>query len=122
MPELESTLWRDIMTYLRQRHAPICRQWFQELKPAELNGGLLQIQTSNTIQQNYLQKKCLDQFTEAAQNATGALVAVRFTSEPEFEPDLPKDDPRPVLAQQADTATLTAAPPLPHVWQSWTTC
>lgn len=78
MSKVDSALWRDMMSYLRERHAPICRQWFEELEPVDLNGGLLQIRTSNTVQQNYLQKKCLDPFTEAAQQVTGQLVAVRF--------------------------------------------
>ena len=80
MAKLASALWRDIMDHLRHRHASLCRQWFEELQLIELESGLLQIQTSNRVQQNYLQRKCLDQFTEAAQTATGALVAVRFVS------------------------------------------
>ena len=111
MSELEPTLWRQIMAHLRQRHAPICRQWFEELKPTELNGGLLQVQTSNTIQQNYLQKKCVEQFTEAAQTATGALVAVSFTSALDVESDLPEPPPLDP-APGADLAPATA-PPLP---------
>ena len=81
MAKLDNALWRDMMEYLRHRHGPICRQWFEELEPVALDGGLLQIQTSTAVQQNYLQKKCLDQFTEAAQQATGQLVAVRFVDE-----------------------------------------
>jgi len=80
MTEREPALWRDIMQYLRNRHAPICRQWFEDLRPSDLSGGLLKVHTSNSIQQNYLQRKCLEQFTEAAQTVTGALVAVRFVS------------------------------------------
>lgn len=81
MPKLDPTLWRDMMGYLRRRHAPICRQWFDELEPVELNAGLLKVQITGAVRQNYLQKKCLDQFTEAAQAVTGALVAVRFVEE-----------------------------------------
>ena len=104
MSDLKATVWRDIMTYLRRRHAPICRQWFDDLQPTELDGGLLQVQTSTTIQQNYLQKRCLDQFTEAAQSATGALVGVQFVNgqDPEPEPSQPKAAPEPdegVVAQ-----------------------
>ena len=80
MPELDSALWRDIKDYLRRRHAPICRQWFEELEPIGLQSGLIRIQASTNVQQNYLQRKCLDQFTEAAQIVTGALVAVRFVN------------------------------------------
>ncbi len=78
MPKLDPALWRDMMTYLRDKHAPICRQWFEELRPVSLDSGLLKVSTNSAVQQNYLQKKCLDQFTEAAQSATKALIAVRF--------------------------------------------
>ena len=82
MPTLDPALWRDIIQHLRRHHGPICRQWFEKLQPLGLNGGLLQIQATTTIHQNYLQKNCLKQFTEAAQAATGALVGVRFVTEP----------------------------------------
>lgn len=81
MTRLAPALWRDIMDYLRLRHASLCRQWFEDLEPMQLDSGLLQIRAGNDVQQNYLQKKCLDQFTEAAQSVTGALVAVRFVTE-----------------------------------------
>ncbi len=47
------------------------------------------------MQRNYLQKKCLDQFTEAAQATTGALVAVRFVNqdEPAIYDDATPTDP-----------------------------
>jgi chromosomal replication initiator protein len=80
MASVDRALWRDIMGYLRSRHPSICRQWFQELEPLVMDSGLLQIKTLTAVQQNYLQKKCLDQFTEAAQSATGALIAVRFVT------------------------------------------
>lgn len=78
--KLDSALWRDMMDYLRRRHAPICRQWFEELEPLELNSGLLKIHTTNTVQQNYLQRKCREQFMEAAQATTGLLLTVRFVT------------------------------------------
>ena len=54
MSELEPTLWREIMDHLRQRHAPICRQWFEDLEPEQLSSGLLQVRTNTAIQQTYL--------------------------------------------------------------------
>ena len=117
MPKLDTALWRDMMTYLRSKHAPICRQWFEELRPLSLDHGLLKIATPTSIQQNYLQKKCLEQFTEAAQATTGALVAVRFVDSaeiPPYEADLLIAD-RPTASQTTAavgasataTATLT---------------
>ncbi len=67
-----------MMDYLRRRHAPICRQWFETLRPTKMDAGLLEIQTDTTVQKNYLQRRCIDQFQEAAQATTGALVAVKF--------------------------------------------
>jgi chromosomal replication initiator protein len=80
MPNIDPALWRDIMAYLRKRHNSICRQWFEELEPVDLKGGLLRVATSNGVQEKYLQSKCLDQFNEAAQSATGALIGVRFVT------------------------------------------
>jgi chromosomal replication initiator protein len=81
MPNIDPALWRDMMAYLRKRHSSICRQWFEELEPVDLKGGLLRVSTSNNVQEKYLQSKCLDQFNEAAQSATGALIGVRFVTE-----------------------------------------
>ncbi|WP_428387757.1 chromosomal replication initiator protein DnaA [Mucisphaera sp.] len=78
MPRLDDKLWRDMMAHLRRQHASICRQWFDELEPIVLDNGLLRVKTSSPIQQNYLQKRCLDPFNEAAQEVTGKLVVVRF--------------------------------------------
>ncbi len=82
MSKSDPALWRDMMTFLRQKHEPICRQWFEELRIADLSGGLMQIQTQTPVQQNYLQNQCLDPFTEAAQDVTGQLVGVRFVNGP----------------------------------------
>ncbi len=80
MPNIDPALWRDMMAYLRKRHSSICRQWFEELEPVDLKGGLLRVATDNSVQEKYLQSKCLIQFNEAAQNATGALIGVRFVT------------------------------------------
>jgi chromosomal replication initiator protein len=80
MSRLDPALWRDIIGFLRRRHSSICRQWFEQLEPRRFEGGLLQIATDNTVQQRYLQSQCREQFTEAAQNVTGRLVAVEFVN------------------------------------------
>lgn len=81
MSKADLALWADMMTYLRSKHAPICRQWFEDLRPAGVDSGLIRVRASNEVQRNYLQKKCIEQFTEAAQIVTGRLMAVRFTSD-----------------------------------------
>ncbi|MFA9478457.1 chromosomal replication initiator protein DnaA [Phycisphaerales bacterium AB-hyl4] len=101
MGKLDPALWRDIMTYLRRRHAPICRQWFEDLDLVAMDSGLLQVRTSSSVQRNYLQNKCLDPFTEAAQAVTGNLVAVRFVNEQDAKPS---DNGEAVAAAAAKTA------------------
>ena len=82
MTRLDATQWHGMMSYLKDNHGTICRQWFEELEPVGMDSGLLEIQTATNVQQTYLQKRCLDPFIEAAQAVTGNLVGVRFISEP----------------------------------------
>lgn len=83
MPQFDTTQWQNVLGVLKERHAPICRQWFyDDLSPGQLNNGLLEIHTATPVQQNYLQKRCVEPFTEAAQAVTGQLVAARFVCEP----------------------------------------
>ncbi len=86
MSRLDPTLWDRMMAYLRRVHGTICRQWFETLRPERIDGGLLRIFTDNRIHKKYLQSHCIEQFQEAAQAVTGALVAVRFVAS-EDEPD-----------------------------------
>ncbi|MEO1237875.1 MAG: chromosomal replication initiator protein DnaA [Planctomycetota bacterium] len=83
MPQFETKHWRQLLDVLKHRHASICRQWFyDDLTPGRLDNGLLEIHTATPVQQNYLQKRCLEPFTEAVQEVTGQLVAARFVCEP----------------------------------------
>ncbi|MEX2672452.1 MAG: chromosomal replication initiator protein DnaA [Phycisphaeraceae bacterium] len=86
MPNPDPAIWREMLTHLRRHHGHICRQWFEELEPMRLEGGVLQILVRNTIQKNYLAKQCLDPFNDAVQAATGNLVAVHFVDEDEALP------------------------------------
>ena len=128
-------LWREMTSYLWDKHASICRQWFGDLQLHRLEQGLLEIRTGTAIQRNYLQNRCLEPFTEAAQQTTGQLIAVRFVHgpprEPEPEPEPPAEaappaPPKPrtstddirklaaqrsVAAREAEEAVFAASPP-----------
>jgi chromosomal replication initiator protein len=54
------------------------RQWFGDLTPIELAGGILTVKAATIIQQQYLMGKCREVFNEAAQAVTGNLVSVNF--------------------------------------------
>ena len=77
---MDSMLWHELMGNLRTKHAAICRQWFEELEPVGLESGTLVVRTSNSVQQSYLQSRCLSHFIEAAQAVTGKLIGVSFVN------------------------------------------
>ncbi len=95
MPHPDHVIWADILSYLRKNHPGMCRQWFEEIEPVGMAGGVLELRAQNDIQQRYLEKECADPFNEAAQHATGRLILVRFLG--------PDDEP----------TTTTATPPTP---------
>ncbi len=69
------------MTYLRTEQSSVWRKWFEDLVPVAIDGGLLQIGSPNAGHCNFLQKSCLEPFTEAVQQVTGRLMAVKFVHE-----------------------------------------
>ena len=79
---------RDAMlAHLRQNYPTMCRHWFDDIEPLEVSGGTLKLLVREPVQLKYLQRCCVDQFKEAAQVASGRLVAVRFVGESELTED-----------------------------------
>jgi chromosomal replication initiator protein len=73
-------VWKETVEYLSRLHSPWVRQWFGELEPVSLGGGVLTVRAATTIQQQYLAGKCREVFNEAAQAVTGNLVSVSFVT------------------------------------------
>lgn len=91
-----------IVSHLRSNHPDMCRAWFDAIEPVELANGILKLCVREPVQLKYLQRCCVEPFTEAAQAATGLLVAVRFVSPEDLEathedarPEGRNHDPRP---------------------------
>ncbi len=78
MPHVDADLKDALNAYLRRHHADICRHWFDEIEPLEIDGGVLRLLVTEPVRLRYLQRSCIQPFTEAAQAATGRLLAVRF--------------------------------------------
>ncbi|MBE0537588.1 MAG: chromosomal replication initiator protein DnaA [Phycisphaerae bacterium] len=54
------------------------RKWFDDLVVARLDAGILEVACPNEAAAQFLEDNCLSVFTQAAQHATGHLVAIRF--------------------------------------------
>jgi len=70
-----------INAHLRSNHPSMCRHWFDDIEPLEISGGTLRLLVKEPVQLKYLQRCCVEQFTEAAQSVTGRLLAVRFVGD-----------------------------------------
>ncbi len=75
-------LWGAMLAHLRAANADICRQWFEELEPLGIAGGVLRLRAHSSIHRDYLHRQCSTPFSEAARAVSGRLVSVRF-----FGPD-----------------------------------
>jgi len=78
MVHADQEVWRSLLTYLRRQHPNLCRQWFDEIEPVVISGGVIRLYVPQSIHLRYLQRQCADIFSEAARTTTGRLVTVRF--------------------------------------------
>src|SRR5690606_11504844 len=92
MSKPDHVVWVDVLSYLRSRRPDICRQWFDEIEPVGVSGGVYLTRIPHPIRRKYLQRECAEAFNEAVQAITGALITVRFLG-PEDEASLPRLTP-----------------------------
>jgi len=74
-----------VVAHLRRFHSDMCRHWFDDIEPIDINNGTLRLLVKEPIQLKYLQRSCVDSFTEAAQSVTGRLLAVVFVGEDDLK-------------------------------------
>lgn len=106
MARLDEASWRQIKSHIQAQHGGIWRKWFEDLTPVALDAGLLQIGVGNPLHCNFLQKSCLDPFTEAVQQVTGRLMAVKFVHE---QGVAVKDEPKAVAPLRPEPEPATQA-------------
>ena len=80
MSTADQELQQKMHAYLRRHHPEICRHWFDQIKIAGVEGGLLRLVVDEPVRLKYLQRACVALFTEAAQSASGRLLTVRFVA------------------------------------------
>jgi chromosomal replication initiator protein len=78
-------IWSGMLSHLRAMHAPVCRQWFEELEPLGISGGILSIRASTAVHRDYLRRQCLEPFNDAARTVSERLLTIEFLG-PEDEP------------------------------------
>ena len=81
MATAPATVWNDMLAQVRLNHPELVRGWFSDLQLIGMAGGVVQIGARNRAQAQYLEQHCRFAFSDAAQAATGRLVAVSFEAE-----------------------------------------
>ena len=66
-PQLKDRL----LQFIRNNHTEMYRQWFTDLEPLGVEGGVLTILVKQDVHRRYLENKAADTFQEAAQAVTG---------------------------------------------------
>ena len=70
MPRSENELKNNLLAYLRKHNPDICRHWFDHIDYMEIESGVLGLLVTEPVQLRYLQRKCTEVFTAAAQAVT----------------------------------------------------
>lgn len=71
-------IWTGMLSHLKGNHPALCRQWFEEIEPLGIVGGVLRLRAHSQIHRDYLQRQCLEPFKDAATAASERLLAVQF--------------------------------------------
>lgn len=110
-------MWGGMLSHLRTSHPEICRQWFEEIEPLGIAGGVLRLRAHSQIHRDYLQRTCLEPFNDAARTVSERLISVQFLGPDErVEPAAPNapavaTEPRVVVRTDAAREAIDNAPP-----------
>ncbi len=74
-----------MLSHLRDHHADLCRQWFEELEPLGILGGVLSLRAHSKVHRDYLRRQCALPFNDAARTVSQHFLSVEFVG-PEDEP------------------------------------
>lgn len=91
MAVVEAKVMRLVLEHLGESHPSICRNWFNDIQAVDMDSGTIRFVVSESVQLRYLQRSCVEPFTQAAQAATGRLLGVEFISPEDVEAIAPKE-------------------------------
>ena len=78
-----------MLAHLRGNEPGLCRQWFEEIEPLGIAGGVLRLRAHSLVHRDYLQRQCIDPFNNAAQAVSERLISVQFYGPDEDPSDRP---------------------------------
>lgn len=90
----DQQIWSGMLSHLKSNHAALCRQWFEEIEPLGIAGGVLRLRAHSTVHRDYLQRQCIEPFKDAACSASQRLLTVQFYG-PEDEVERVREEPAP---------------------------
>lgn len=68
-------IWDEALRYLQKHHSPCWRNWFEQIEPLSLDGGLLMLGVPDRSWMHYLtQPDCKESLKEAVGQITGRLI------------------------------------------------
>lgn len=111
MGRLDPRIRDAMLAHLRTNYSSMCRHWFDDIEPLEISGGTLKLLVREPVQLKYLQRCCTDQFKEAAQVASGRLLAVRFVGENDIGDDGRILDAPPPPVQRSEATKIGPSAP-----------
>lgn len=125
MANPDLAVWVDVLSFLREHHPTICRQWFEEIEPIGTHDGAYRLRVRQQVHQRYLSRQCVDPFVEALQSVTGHLVTVRFVGPDEVVPEpssngsahKQRNGQLTATASRTEDATIEAKPARRSGWQ-----
>jgi len=82
MSEADRAMWRELLSAVQRDHPAVSRHWFTDLELSTISNGTIEIVAPTRAQAEYLRREGQRVFAEAALEATGRLMTVRFVTEP----------------------------------------
>lgn len=104
-------MWGGMLAHLKSSHPEICRQWFEEIEPLGIAGGVLRLRAHSQIHRDYLQRTCLDPFNDAARTVSERLISVLFLGPDDRVEPAPRFTP----PSSASSASSGAEAPEPRI-------
>ena len=82
MSEADRAMWRELLSAVQRDHPAVSRHWFTDLELSSILNGTIEVVAPTRAQAEYLRREGQRVFAEAALEATGRLMTVRFVTEP----------------------------------------